>query len=94
MAGIVRNHSGNGLLRFCERHGSEDEGLTVGFDACHALAIKRTPSTLPFLASNGEITTTNNAGLFDCRARSFDFLGVPGIELKLAQGTIGLDEFH
>ena len=73
---------------------SEDEGLTIGFDACHALAIKRTPSTLPFLASNGEITTTDNAGLLACRARALDFLSVPGIELELTHRAISFDELY
>jgi hypothetical protein len=86
---------GHAWLSFAkEAHGSENEGLTVCLNACHALTIKRTPGTFAVFTSNGEITTTHNVGLLYCRASALDFLGVPGIELKLANGTISLDEFH
>lgn len=75
-------------------HGSEAQLLSIGFDAGHTLAIKRAPSTLAFLASNGEITAADNRGVLQGMARPFDFLGVAGVELKLALVTIELGELH
>ena len=73
---------------------SESESLSVCLDAYYALTIKRAPCTLPFFASDGEIATADDAGLFCCSARALDFLGVPGIELNATQGTVSLDELH
>ena len=44
-------------------HCLERNSLAVGFDAHHTLAIKRAPGTLPFVASNGEITAADDVGL-------------------------------
>ena len=75
-------------------HGSEAQLLSIGFDAGHALAIKRAPSTLTFLAGNGEITTTDDRRVLQRMARPFDFLSVARVELKLALVTIELGELH
>ena len=73
---------------------SESESSSVCLDAYHALTIKRAPCALPFFASNGEVTTANDAGLLCCSARALDFLGVPRIELDAAERTVSLDELY
>jgi len=75
-------------------HGSERKGLTVGFNADHALAIKGAPGAFACSASNAEVTATDDAGLLDGSASAFDLAGVAGIELEATNGTISFDELH
>lgn len=72
----------------------EAQLLSIGLDAGHTLAIKRAPSTLAFLASNGKITAADNRGVLQGMARPFDLLSVARVELKLALVTIELGELH
>jgi hypothetical protein len=58
------------------------KGDAVSFDAYHTLAVEGSPGTLPFLASNGEVTAANDARRFESVASAFDLLGVTGIELQ------------
>jgi len=75
-------------------HGSERESLAVSFNADHALAIKRTPGAFTCSASNAEVTATDDAGLLDGSARTFDLAGIAGVELQVTNGAISLDELH
>jgi len=75
-------------------HGSERKSLAVGFNANHALAIKGTPGTFACSAGNAKVTATDDAGLLDGSARTFDFLAIAGIELKATNGTISFDELN
>ena len=69
-------------------------GNAVSLDAYNPLAVEGAPSALAFLASNGEITATNDGGVLDGSASTFHLLGVPGIELQGTDGAIKLSEFH
>lgn len=75
-------------------HGSEAQLLSIGLDAGHTLAIEGAPGTLAFFAGNGEIAAADDRRVFKRMARSFDFLSVAGVELKLALVTIELGELH
>jgi hypothetical protein len=77
-----------------DSHGLKNEGAAFGLDTSHTLTIKGTPCTLAFIASNGEVAATNDAGLFAGGASSFDFLGVAGIELQGAWSTVSLEKLH
>lgn len=69
-------------------------GLAIAGDLHHALAIKRAPGALTFLAGNGEVTTANNGRLLAGSASAFDFLRIARIELKLTESAISLDKLH
>ena len=69
-------------------------GGAVSFDAYHALAVEGSPGTLPFLASNGEVTAADNAGRLESVASAFDFLGVTRVKLKLAKAAVSLAELY
>jgi len=66
----------------------------VCFDAYHALAIEGAPGPLTFLASNGEVTATNDAGRLESVASALNLLGISGVELQGADGAIKLSELH
>ena len=69
-------------------------GDAVCFDAYYALAVKGSPGTLTFLASNGEVTAADNARSFESVASAFDLLGVAGVELQGADGAVNLAELY
>ena len=69
-------------------------GDAVCFDAYHALAVKGTPGALTFLASNGEVTTTNDRGVLGGSASAFHLPGVPRIELQGTNGPVQLLELY
>jgi len=83
-----------GFVRRIVLHGSEREGLAIGFDADYALAIKGAPSAFACRASNGEITATNNTGLLDGSASALDFLAIARVELKAANRAISFDKLY
>ena len=66
----------------------------VSFDAYHALTIKGAPGALAFLASNGEITATDDGGILAGSASAFHLLGIPRVELQGTDGAIKLSELH
>ena len=66
----------------------------VCFDAYYALAVKGAPGTLPFLASNGEVTAADNAGRLESVASAFNLLGVTRVKLKLAKAAVSLAELY
>jgi len=75
-------------------HSSEYESFTVGLDASHTLAIKRTPGAFAFITGNGEVAAANDAGLLQSVASALDFLRITRIELQGTGLAIGFDELH
>ena len=73
---------------------SNVEGDAVGLDAHHALTVKGAPSTLAFLAGNGEVAAADDRRVLGGGAGALDLGGVAGIELQLADGAISLAELH
>jgi len=73
-------------------HSSENDGAATGGDLRHALAVKGTPCTLPFVTSNAEVTTTDDGRELAGLTSAFDLLGVAGVEADLAEGTVLLNE--
>lgn len=73
-------------------YGSENDGAAIGSDLRHALAVEGTPCALPFVASNAEVTTTDDGRELAGLASAFNLLRVAGIEAELAEGTVLLDE--
>lgn len=69
-------------------------GNAVSFDAYHPLAVEGAPGTLTFLASNREVTTTDDRGILGRSASAFYLLAIPGIELQGADGAIQLSELY
>ena len=69
-------------------------GLTIAGDLYHTFAIERPPSALAFFTGDSKITATNNVALLAGGASAFDFAGILGIELKLAESAISLDKLH
>jgi hypothetical protein len=66
----------------------------VCFDAYHALTVKGTPGALAFLASNGEVTATDDAGRLESVASALNFLGVTRVKLQFAKAAIRLAELY
>ena len=66
----------------------------VCFNAYHALAVEGAPGPLTFLASNGEITATDDGGILTGSASAFHLLGIPRVELQGTDGAIKLSELH
>ena len=81
-------------LTISAAYGSEDNGLAVGRDLGHALAIKTAPGTLPFIASDGKVAAADDRGLGAGLASAFDLLAVARVEAKGADGTVLLDKFY
>ena len=73
---------------------SQSQHSPIGPDYHHALAIKRTPGTLAFLASNAEVPAAHDAGRLEGMASAFHLLTVARVELKLTEAAISLDELH
>jgi len=81
-------------LTISAAYSSEDNGLAVGRDLGHALAIKGAPSALPLVAGDGEVAATDDRGLGAGLASALDFLAVARVEAERADGTVLLDKFH
>jgi len=73
-------------------YGSEDDGAAIGGDLRHAVAVKGTPCTLPFVTSNAEVAATDDGRELAGLTSAFDLLGVAGVEADLAEGTVLLNE--
>lgn len=92
--GILLNCNGNNNRESdcLDFHGSENDGAAIGSDLCHALAVKGAPCTLPFVASNAEVTAADDGRELAGLASAFNLLGVAGVETELAEGTVLLNE--
>ena len=66
----------------------------VCFDAYYALAVEGSPGTLPFLASNGEVTAAHDARRLESVASAFDLLSVTRVELQLAKAAVSFAELY
>lgn len=73
-------------------YGSERYGAAIGRDLHHAVAIKRAPCALPFVASNAEVTAADDRGELARLASAFDLLSVARVEAELALRAISLHE--
>lgn len=73
-------------------YGSERHGAAIGCDLGYAIAIKRAPCALPFIASNAEVPAADDRGKLAGLASTFNLLGIAGIEAELALRAISLDE--
>ena len=82
------------LLAISAAYGSENNCSAVGRDLGHALAIKATPGTLAFAASNGEVTAADDRRLGAGLASAFNFLAVARVEAKRADRAVLLDELY
>ena len=66
----------------------------MSLDASHTLTVKGAPGALPFVAGNGEISATDDAGLLQRVASALDFLGVARVELQGTERAVDLNDFH
>lgn len=73
---------------------AKNDSAAIGRDLDHTLAIKRTPSTFAFLASNGEVAAADDGRILQSMTSAFNFLRVARIKLKLALFSIELDELN
>lgn len=73
-------------------YGSERYGAAIGRDLGYAVAIKRAPCALPFIASNAEVTAADDGRQLAGLASAFDLLSVTRVEAELALRAISLDE--
>jgi hypothetical protein len=81
-------------LTISAAYGSEDNGLAIGGDLGHALAIKAAPGALAFVTGNRKVTTADDRRLAAGLASAFNFLAIARVEAKRADGAVLLDELH
>ena len=81
-------------LTISAAYGSENNGLAVGRDLGHALAIKTTPGALAFVAGDGKVTAADDGRLGAGLTSAFDLLAIARVEAERADGTVLLDELY
>ena len=72
---------------------SEENVLTVGLNADHALSVEGAPCSIALLCLP-EVPAANNVGLCSGLASPLDFLAITGVELNAAHHAISLVELH
>ena len=71
----------------------EENVLTIGLDADHALGVKGAPCSIALLCLP-EITAADDSGFRSGLASPLDFLAVTRVELNAAGGAIQFVEHH
>ena len=71
----------------------EENVLTIGLDADHALGVEGAPCSIALLCLP-EITAAHDVGLRSGRASPFDFLAIARIELDGTKAAVKLDKLH
>ena len=66
----------------------------MGFDANHAVAIKRAPGAFAVFLGHAKVPAADDGGVFGGVASALDFAGVARVELESAEGAVSLDEAH
>ena len=72
---------------------SEENVLTIGLDADHALSVKGAPCSIALLCLT-EITAADDSGFRSGLASPLDFLAVTRVELDGTKAAVKLDELH
>ena len=72
---------------------SEENVLTIGLDADHALSVKGAPCSIALLCLT-EITAADDSGFRSGLASPLDFLAIAGVELDGTKAAVKLDELH
>ena len=72
---------------------SEENVLTMGLNADHALSVEGAPCSIALLCLP-EITAADDSGFRSGLASPFDFLAIAGAELDGAKAAVKLDELH
>ena len=71
----------------------EENVLTIGLNADHALSVEGAPCSIALLCLP-EITAAHNSGLRSGLASPLDFLAVTRVELDGTKAAVKLDELH
>ena len=72
---------------------SEENVLTIGLDADHALRVKGAPCSIALLCLP-EIPAAHDIGFCSGLASPFDFLAVTRVELDGTKAAVKFDELH
>ena len=72
---------------------SEENVLTIGLNADHALSVEGAPCSIALLCL-AEITAAHDVDLRSGLASPLDFLAVTGVELDGTKAAVKLDELH